>query len=744
MPQIQKHRKIKRATVLIKRSQCLRNFPRNKSYKPLCEKLKNNNNSLAKALSKEKQESQFLFSQNVALRAEVQDLGLACNKRDDAIVNILKNAKEMLKMLVTVTGYLTNTISSCQEYARSSTINLRMSCSSAGRRDSHRRLSTKSPTKGVVKPMVSGHTITKPTVNLSRINVQHINNPSNLSIIEEAATTSPRNQNLNSPMSSVVPVTQHRYDNDHTCRMPQRLTISSPRKENERRLSRRRSRHSGKISGRRSRQKSGRLSGSNNTRSSIENFEYIGSPRVKLNDVSKLLQNSQSINIRMLTENRNDQRILSSENSNNVNQEDSQENITIPETPPSDALEDSNDKTVENENKQVDNELDSTNEQTERHSNEVQNCTSSWEDPLEGPSWMFNNFQTVPCFINKKKTDDVNVSTNDSMCITVKATDVSDVSDNEECMELISPLPMLNKHKDQAHNYKKDKETHKNESTVNQQNANDEMLCNTSISTALKDAIGNGHKIERESTMNLENFVTQRRDYFESEDDDDDFTLMFVRQPRNMHFDINDLKLPVLEESALKPIVPAEPEPEVTTTLRKISQICPIPSISNNSLDESTFNQSTVKLPLLTNNDYDNKDLTPFKNGSEFLSRKRKVKRVSVNNCTEFIDATPTLNKISNQKKKDKPRSKDPSSVKVVLQKLNDSDVKSRTPSLEEISHDCNQSLSPVSSRAENFSDSDSSSESTNSIHILNRPRRRRAPVNFQEPNLKKKLRRNR
>lgn len=59
--------------------------------------------------------------------------------------------------------------------------------------------------------MVSGHTITKPTVNLSRINVQHINNPSNLSIIEEAATTSPRNQNLNSPMSSVVPVTQHRY-----------------------------------------------------------------------------------------------------------------------------------------------------------------------------------------------------------------------------------------------------------------------------------------------------------------------------------------------------------------------------------------------------------------------------------------------------------------------------------------------------------------------------------------------------
>lgn len=48
----------------------------------VCKQLQNNNNLLAKALSKEKHESQLLFSQNVALIAEVQDLGLACNKRD--------------------------------------------------------------------------------------------------------------------------------------------------------------------------------------------------------------------------------------------------------------------------------------------------------------------------------------------------------------------------------------------------------------------------------------------------------------------------------------------------------------------------------------------------------------------------------------------------------------------------------------------------------------------------------------
>lgn len=71
-------------------------------------------------------------------------------------------------------------------------------------KDDCRRVSGKSPTRGVVKPMVSGHTITKPTINLSRVNMQRIiNNPSNLSILPEVATP-PRNQELNSPRSPNV------------------------------------------------------------------------------------------------------------------------------------------------------------------------------------------------------------------------------------------------------------------------------------------------------------------------------------------------------------------------------------------------------------------------------------------------------------------------------------------------------------------------------------------------------------
>lgn len=57
----------------------------------------------------------------------------------------------------------------------------------------------KSPAKGVVKPMVSGHTITKPTITLQRLNMQgYDGNFLDLSIIDEG---SPRSSN-SSPNTS--------------------------------------------------------------------------------------------------------------------------------------------------------------------------------------------------------------------------------------------------------------------------------------------------------------------------------------------------------------------------------------------------------------------------------------------------------------------------------------------------------------------------------------------------------------
>jgi len=50
------------------------------------EKLKHNNNHLAKALSKEKQNNQELFTQNVELVGEIQQLNLICNTRNVSII----------------------------------------------------------------------------------------------------------------------------------------------------------------------------------------------------------------------------------------------------------------------------------------------------------------------------------------------------------------------------------------------------------------------------------------------------------------------------------------------------------------------------------------------------------------------------------------------------------------------------------------------------------------------------------
>lgn len=86
-------------------------------------------------------------------------------------------------------------------------------CRTISGKESSRRLSIKSPARGVVKPMVSGHTITKPTINLSRVNMENINNSSRLSVVEEV-TTPNRSQEMNesrSPIAVSIPITQLRY-----------------------------------------------------------------------------------------------------------------------------------------------------------------------------------------------------------------------------------------------------------------------------------------------------------------------------------------------------------------------------------------------------------------------------------------------------------------------------------------------------------------------------------------------------
>ncbi|KAL2719071.1 putative WRKY transcription factor protein 1 isoform X1 [Vespula squamosa] len=713
MSQITRHRRFKRATVLIKRTQCLGRYLKTKGCMSSYEKLRSNNSSLAKALSKQKQKGQLLFSQNVALLAEVQDLSSACNKRDNTIFKILQNAKEMLKMLVTMTKFVTNTIASCQEFTPSSNMNLHMSCNPFSKGE-NRRLSSKSPTRGIVKPMVSGHTITKPTINLSRVNMQHFNNPTSLSTIEEVST----------PTGARI------------CRMPERLNVTSSRASegNERRLSKRKSKHSGPLSERRSRSRSNRLSEPNNT----EGTNLLGSPHVKLNDVSKLLQNCQTINIRRLGSikdnvvneniemNNSTNSISNKQDKNNIISE-MQLSIDFPEETDS---EENNNESIRNSKKSLKNEQPKLHVQTD--SRDSYNNGFNKDDPLEGPSWLFNSYQRLSS--SRKASTESN-----------KAKNCNNKSDNaHQCTTKTSTLHTMQYNND-SDNYQED-----NKESDNLCSKKNTFKSHTSEKrSVLNNSTENDLGMEDDIIINNQGFVTrQRGNSTETTDEDlDEFTLMFMRRNiNNVPFDINDLQLPVLEDSVVKSIVTKEPEPEITTTLQKLTQNCELPSTNNDIKDDSLIDQLTVKLPQLSNTTID--CTIPMVDISLDIHQQKKLKNINKSlDANNFQNITSRKEKVKRQKNKS-TNDKDPSAVKVVLQKLNDSDVKSQALSYEETLIQNSSSLSKkifYSPPLENSSDSESSTVSTN-INIengsLRRPKRQKAPKNLKEPNLLKKLRR--
>lgn len=326
-------------------------------------------------------------------------------------------------------------------------------------------------------------------------------------------------------------------------------------------------------------------------------------------------------------------------------------------------------------------------------------------------------------------------------------TSLTDVN-NAESLEFVSPLPTSTKRISHGQNNKKDKiQINDSENSLSCENTDD----NSSYSIPkLFTAINENNddcKVQNTASTNFPNFITQRRVYFANDDEDtEDFTLLYTQKPRNMNFDINDLKLPVLE----KPVIPAavqikEPEPEITATIQKIAETCPAPSLSNNGMDESTFNHSMVRLPLLLHNDQA-KDVTTLKDKSIEV-QKKKHKKSNLTDSIDFVECSP-VSSTDNSKgtRKRSVNDKDPSAVKVVLQKLNEFNVKQRTPTPDDIYSPDNRqySRSPVSSRLENSSDSEGSNTSTNSLYnSVIRPRRKRAPSNLQEPSLRTKLRRN-
>lgn len=299
-----------------------------------------------------------------------------------------------------------------------------------------------------------------------------------------------------------------------------------------------------------------------------------------------------------------------------------------------------------------------------------QNNTRNWEeeDPLEGPSWLFNN--TIPSRDNEpEELNHLNVSdvnNNTSQLI------VYDDDSNESNTEELSPLQSLNESVNDISLDRTlaDRIGHKS----HDEDDSDVSELPTRNIFNRKENLNNIEDNNAEDTTNFTRFVTLRREH---PDVTEDFTLMLSRQPiQNMQFDINELRLPNLEESMMNSIG-NEINTEVTVTSPNIANIS---AMSNNTPNDSERNQTAIiKLPLSSIKD--EKESTPQQ--KKYLNKNNKiVKMLNFKNETNYV---ASVIKDKTKKRNKSRNNRDPSAAKVVLEKLNESHVKSRTPPVDDI-----------------------------------------------------------
>lgn len=610
--------------------------------------------ALAKALSKEKQENQYLFTQNINLTSQVQEKNSAINQRDGAMMGILKNSSEMLSFLVEATERVTRTISACHQFVgvhKKPSPDSNSSIVSASRRESARRSTVKSPARGVVQPMVSGHTITKPVINLSRINMPRIRTSPNLSDIEEALTPE-RTNNTNSVRNLRNPptlLTNRRVDG----LMPERIRLTSPRMPDESdRLSDSRSRRSDRNSrhSRKFPRKSTERSPNNSSLSPVANLasfnsprfpfdaDMIRSPRVTLEDVSKLLQKSRRLNTRTLRE--------SSELS--ADETPQEEGFSVLNSP--EGCEPLTEPTYG---------FDPRKEELRTGNNS--------DDPLEGPSWLLDASQAeIP-------GDSIRNSTGLGESLT---------------QSVVEPVKNDRKKSESPRKSWTTKTYRVEENSVDENPPEDEgdrcmdfgqFLGPPPISSAEEDKTS-----PNTGFIALPENVTRRRGH--PMIDDDDFTLLINRRPqltRHVPFDINELELPVLETPLTHPDE-IEREPEVTTTVRMLTQT--INRLAPESRDNVSImgENTSVISPMRISSDFENERPSMGEDSTVAFNRMLKRKRTAKNilDVTSSDSESPSVTpKKAAAFERMNTRAKDPSAAKVVLEKLEETNNKISTSS---------------------------------------------------------------
>lgn len=300
--------------------------------------------------------------------------------------------------------------------------------------------------------------------------------------------------------------------------------------------------------------------------------------------------------------------------------------------------------------------------------------TRTWEeeDPLEGPSWLLNN--TMPSRDNEPEEVDVNVSDVNNNTSQVIVYDDSSVTENntEEISNVNESMNDMQTSEGDA------VPIAECESYLHEQNT-DGSICETLPAATASNGEKNLDSLEdsnADDTVKFTSFVTLRRGHSEAPDEEtNDFTLMLRQSTQNMQFNINDLRLPVLEESVINnSVVRNEIDTEITAAIPRVTNI-PVASVSNRSLNESDYNHITIKLPLILINDH-KRTLTPEKTKHS----NKKSRMPSTKSRTNRTEDSSTVKNMAKPKNKSE-NSRDPSAAKVVLEKLNESHVKPKVSS---------------------------------------------------------------
>lgn len=313
---------------------------------------------------------------------------------------------------------------------------------------------------------------------------------------------------------------------------------------------------------------------------------------------------------------------------------------------------------------------------------------SIWvEDPLEGPSWLFDNALPTPLRDNEpeespeesSQSRDSDFNNNTSNVIEYD----NDDDDDDDASSIIannveeSPLNLGNlMEQTDASILERDATTVPEdinfESYSNNPDA-DSSVCAIFKTEGSSASERNSDNTDKKS-MNLASFVTFRRGSSEAVNEQtEEFTLLLTRQPiRNVHFDINELRLPTPQECTMNSRID---ESSVKETIA-------MPNLTNCSVSNVSSNQDQIIGSEYDQSMDDDHESTSTSEKNRQTNKKNK-KTESSKDRTEHAESDCRVDSRAKSRSKSK-KNRDPSAAKVVLEKLKESRVKQKAPTADD------------------------------------------------------------